>query len=156
MVCSVTCTIAFIFIVGKIYFYNATTNDKVVKHYKEKLPTDLKILYDKLTKERLHISLYGYGLGLIISLLIIYYNLKLKKDKLNNLSLVCLVISVTFITNYFYYILSPKSDWMLNHINNQEQSKAWLQIYRTMQVNYHLGFVFGIIAAGILAFAFRC
>jgi uncharacterized membrane protein YkgB len=156
MVCSVTCTIAFIFIVGKIYFYNATTNDKVVKHYKEKLPTDLKILYDKLTKERLHISLYGYGLGLIISLLIIYYNLKLKKDKLNNLSLVCLVISVTFITNYFYYILSPKSDWMLNHINNQEQSKAWLHIYRTMQVNYHLGFVFGIIAAGILAFAFRC
>jgi uncharacterized protein YacL len=128
----------------------------VVKHYKEKLPTDLKILYDKLTKERLHISLYGYGLGLIISLLIIYYNLKLKKDKLNNLSLVCLVISVTFITNYFYYILSPKSDWMLNHINNQEQSKAWLHIYRTMQVNYHLGFVFGIIAAGILAFAFRC
>jgi uncharacterized membrane protein YkgB len=156
MVCSVTCTIAFIFIVGKIYFYNATSNDKVVKHYKEKLPTDLKILYDKLTKERLHISLYGYGLGLIISLLIIYYNLKLKKDKLNNLSLVCLVISVTFITNYFYYILSPKSDWMLNHINNQEQSKAWLHIYRTMQVNYHLGFVFGIIAAGILAFAFRC
>jgi uncharacterized membrane protein YkgB len=156
MVCSVTCAIAFIFIVGKIYFYNATTNDKVVKHYKEKLPTDLKILYDKLTKERLHISLYGYGLGLIISLLIIYYNLKLKKEKLNNLSLVCLVISVTFITNYFYYILSPKSDWMLNHINNQEQSKAWLQIYRTMQVNYHLGFVFGIIAAGILAFAFRC
>jgi uncharacterized membrane protein YkgB len=156
MVCSTTCIIAFIFIIGKIYFYNATTNDKVVKHYREKLPTNLKNLYDKLTKERLHISLYGYGLGLIISLLIIYYNLKVKREKLNNLSLVCTVITVCFITNYFYYILSPKSDWMLNHINNQEQSKAWLQIYRTMQVNYHLGFVLGIIAVGILAFAFRC
>lgn len=156
MVCSTTCIIAFIFIIGKIYFYNATINNKVVKHYKDKLPTNLKTLYDKLSKERLYISLYGYGLGLIISLFIIYYNLKLKREKLNNLSLVCTVISVTFITNYFYYILSPKSDWMLNHINNEEQSKAWLEIYRKMQVNYHLGFVFGIIAVGILALAFRC
>jgi hypothetical protein len=45
---------------------------------------------------------------------------------------------------------------MLNHINNKEDSKAWLEIYRKMQVNYHLGFVFGIIAVGIFAFAFRC
>ena len=50
MVCSITCSIAAVFIIGKIYFYNATTNSQVVKHYREKLPTHLKQLYDKLSK----------------------------------------------------------------------------------------------------------
>jgi hypothetical protein len=53
-------------------------------------------------------------------------------------------------------MLSPKSDWMLNHINNPEQTKLWLQMYRTMSVYYHIGLVLGIIAVGFFAFAFRC
>jgi uncharacterized protein YacL len=146
---------ALIFIIGKIYFYYATTNDKVIKHYVDKLPNNLKTLYNKIVQERLYISLCGYGLGIIISLFIIYYNLKFKREKNNSLYLVCIVITTTFIINYFYYILSPKSDWMLNHINNQQQSKIWLQMYRKMQIYYHLGFVFGIIAVGVFAFAFR-
>lgn len=156
MVCSITCSIAAVFIIGKIYFYNATTNSKVVQHYKEKLPTNLKQLYDKISNERLKISIYGYALGFILSLCIIYYNLGLKREKIRNISLVCIVITTCFLTNYFYYILTPKSDWMLNHINNPEQTKAWLQMYRAMSVNYHTGLVLGIIAVGILAFAFRC
>ena len=75
---------------------------------------------------------------------------------MNNMSLVCLVLSTSFLTNYFYYMLSPKSDWMLNHVNNKEQTRAWLLMYRDMQYNYHLGLVLGIIAVGVLAFAFRC
>ena len=45
---------------------------------------------------------------------------------------------------------------MLNHIKDPEQVKAWLQMYREMSFNYHSGLVLGIIAVGILAFAFRC
>jgi prolipoprotein diacylglyceryltransferase len=158
MACSVTCSIAAVFIIGKIYFYNATTNSNIVKHYKDKLPTDLKQLYDKLSNERLNISIFGYVLGFILSLFIIFYNLKLKlkSEKLSNISLVCIVVSTCFLTNYFYYMLTPKSDWMLNHINNPEQTKLWLQLYRNMSVYYHSGLVLGIIAVGIFAFAFRC
>ena len=71
-------------------------------------------------------------------------------------SLVCIVISTSFVTNYFYYSLSRKSDWMLNHMGTPEEVKAWLQMYKEMQYNYHMGLVLGIIAVGILAFAFRC
>ena len=156
MVCSITCSIAAVFIIGKIYFYNATTNSQVVKHYREKLPTHLKQLYDKLSNERLKISIYGYVLGFLLSLCIIFYNLTSKREKLNNKSVVCIVIATCFLTNYFYYRLTPKSDWMLNHINNGEQSKLWLQMYKTMSLYYHTGLVLGIIAVGILAFAFRC
>jgi len=79
-----------------------------------------------------------------------------KRNKLTTTSLVCLVIVVSFFTNYFYYILSPKSTYMLDHINSPEQTKAWLVMYKEMQYNYHFGIVIGIIAMGVLAFAFRC
>jgi uncharacterized membrane protein YkgB len=102
------------------------------------------------------ISYYGYGLGVLLSLAIIFYNKKMKGKLLSNSSLVCIVLSVSFFTNYFYYMLSPKTDWMLNHVKNPEETKAWLQMYREMQFNYHLGLVLGIIGVGVLAFAFRC
>ena len=117
---------------------------------------NIKLLYDKLSNERLVISIYGYVLGFMLSLVIIFYNLRLKREKLNNTSLVCIVIATSFLTNYFYYKLTPKSDWMLNHINNAEQAKLWLQMYKTMSFYYHTGLVLGIVAVGILAFAFRC
>ena len=156
MACSVTCSISAIFIIGMIYFYNMTSTSEVVKEYKEKLPPNLRNLYDKLAVERRNISYYGYVLGFILSLFIIFYNMKLKNNKMSNLSLVCTVTTTCFLTNYFYYMLSPKSDWMLNHVNNQYLARVWLEMYREMQFNYHMGIVLGIIGVGIFAFAFRC
>jgi uncharacterized protein YacL len=155
MACSISCSIALVFIIGKIYFYNATTNSQTVQHYRDKLPTNLKHLYDKISNERLRISIYGYVLGVFLSLCIIFYNLKLKRERLSNISLVCIVIATCFLTNYFYYMLTPKSEWMLNHINSPEQTKLWLQMYRTMSLYYHSGLVLGIIAVGFVALAFR-
>jgi len=155
MVCSISCSIALVFIIGKIYFYNATTNSQIIKHYRDKLPTNLKQLYDKISNERLRISIYGYVLGFILSLFIIFYNIRLKRERLSNTSLVCIVIATCFLTNYFYYMLTPKSEWMLNHINSPEQTKLWLQLYRNMSVYYHSGLVLGIIAVGFVALAFR-
>ena len=156
MPCSVTCAISAVFIIGMIYFYNRTSKSEIVKTYKEQVPPKLRILYEKLSVERMRISFYGYVLGLIVSLFIIFYNIKVKKRSLSNVSLVCLVTTTCFLTNYFYYILSPKSDWMLNHINDGRVAKLWAKMYREMQFNYHMGIVLGIMAVGMLAFAFRC
>jgi hypothetical protein len=150
--------ISAIFVIGMIYFYNISDKSAVVKHYKSSLSSDLQKRYEKITKERMNISYQGYALGVILSLVIIFYNVRIKSpsNRMNTTSLVCTVIATAFVTNYFYYMLSPKSDWMLNHMNNQEEVKAWLLMYREMQFNYHSGMVLGIIAVGILAFAFRC
>jgi len=156
MACSISCTISAVFIIGMIYFYNITGKSEVVNHYKATLTTDLQKKYDTISQERLSISYQGYALGFIFSLCIIYYNLKWKHTKMNNISLVCTVVATSFMTNYFYYILHPKSDWMLKHIQNKEEIRAWLQMYREMQYNYHSGLALGIIGVGILAFAFRC
>lgn len=152
MPCTVSCMISAVFIIGMIYFYNMTDKSDVVKHYKSILSDDLKQRYETISKERTNISYQGYILGVILSFVIIFYNSK----KMNTTSLVCTVIATTFVTNYFYYILSPKSDWMLTHLNTQKERDGWLLMYREMQYNYHMGLVLGIIGVGILAFAFRC
>lgn len=156
MPCSATCLMATALIIAMIYFQNATMKSKIVQEYKKQLPSNLEKLYEKISVERLRLNYYGYTLGLIISLIIIIYNYTSKRNKLTNTSLICLVIVVSFFTNYFYYILSPKTTYMLEHINSPEQTKAWLAMYREMQYNYHFGMVIGIIGVGVLAFGFRC
>lgn len=156
MACALSCMISAIFIIGMIYFYNMTGKSEIVKHYKSSLSSDLQNKYDKISKERLTISYQGYILGFILSLGIIFYNLQIKGSRMSNTALVCTIVATSFITNYFYYMLYPKSEWMLNHLQNKEEIKAWLQMYREMQYNYHMGLTLGIIAVGVLGFAFRC
>jgi hypothetical protein len=151
MACSISCAISCIFIIGMIYFYNATDKSDIVKQYKATLPIELQQRYEKITSERRWISYQGYMLGLLLSAVILYF-----RRKMNTTSLVCTIMATCFLTNYFYYMLSPKSDWMLNHTTNQDQVHTWLLMYRAMSYNYHLGIVFGIIAVGMFAFAFRC
>jgi len=156
--CGISCIFATIFIISMIYMNNATQKSQVIQIYQEQLPTNLKNLYAKLTNERLRIYYYGYILGFILSLIVIIYNYQnpSNKHKMTTTTMVCITITISFITNYFYYILSPKSDYMLNHINSPDQTKAWLTMYRHMQYYFHAGLVLGIIAVAALAIAFRC
>ena len=156
MACTISCVISAIFLIGMFYFYNITGKSEIIGQYKSSLSLELQKRYDKITNERLQISYQGYALGVVLSLCIIFYNLQIKGSKMNNISLVCTVIATAFVTNYLYYMIHPKSDWMLNHLQNKEEIRAWLQMYKEMQFNYHIGITFGIIAVGFLAFAFIC
>jgi hypothetical protein len=156
MPCTVSCLAALAFIIAMLYFYFVTSRSHIVQQYRKNLPTRLQQLYDKIADERMKISLQGYALGFLLSLGIILYNYYQVKSKLNNVSIICITVTVTFVTNYFYYILSPKKVWMLEQMNGKEQVNAWLQMYREMQLSYHTGLALGIIAVAILAYAFRC
>jgi hypothetical protein len=148
--------ISAVFIIGMIYFYNRTEQSTIVKQYKNKLSMDLQQRYIRITNERRTISYQGYVLGVILSLFLVVYNLRIKGVKMSTFPLVCTVMATCFLTNYFYYILHPKTDWMLTHMDTREEVQSWFQMYREMQYNYHAGVVFGMIAVGVFAFAFRC
>ena len=155
MACRLSCLVAAVFVISMIYTTNMTGKYGGLKQYKDQLTPELEERYTKITEERRNIYYQGYALGLVLSAMIIFLN-KMRKTPLSNLSVVCTVLAVSFLTNYFYYILSPKSDWMLDHIDNEEQAKAWLKVYRAMQVYHHGGLALGLIAVGIFAYAFRC
>ena len=48
-------------------------------------------------------------------------------------------------------MLKPKTDYMVLHLDKEDQRQAWLNIYRGMQVKYHIGLVLGILAAMFMA-----
>ena len=89
-------------------------------------------------------STAGLILGIVLSVLAVWYY-KLKSTKAT-----CSVVAITLVTNFLFYILHPKSDWMVLHLDSQRSREAWLHIYRTMQREYHIGFVIGIIAVGFI------
>jgi hypothetical protein len=145
--------ISAVFIIGMIYFYTMTGRSQVVQQYRSTLSPDLQKRYDNIAKERMTISYEGYGLGFLFSLAILYYHSKMK---MCTTALVCIVIAVASVTNYFYYMLHKKSDWMLYHLHEKRDVENWLVMYRTMSYHYHSGFALGIIAVALFAFAFRC
>ena len=127
MACHISCVISMIFIIEMIYFYSMTYNNAIVKKYKGSLSSDLQTKYEAISRERMMISYQGYALGFCLSLLIIFYNLQIKGVK--NFPLVCTVMATCFLTNYFYYTLSPKSDWMLNHMSDKEETRVRAQSF---------------------------
>jgi ABC-type Fe3+-siderophore transport system permease subunit len=155
MPCGISCGVSAVFLIGMIYMNYATYQSNIIVNYQAQLPEKLRKTYSNIVDERTRIYYFGYILGFLLSLIIIFYNVQIKKDRFSPLALVSMVVAISFVTNYFYYTLSPKSDWMLNHITTPDQNKAWLAMYRGMQVYYHSGLVLGLFAVGTFAFAFR-
>ena len=155
MPCYISCALATIFVISSIFMTNMTQKNRTIQQYQSQLPSNLQNIYKKITDERQRIYYCGYALGLILSFIIIFYKTQ-KRLPMTNGTMVCTVITVSFITNYFYYSLSPKSTYMLEHINSPEQTKAWLTMYKAMQYYWHAGLVLGIVATMFLALAFRC
>lgn len=154
--CSITCTISAGFILAMIFMTNWMTVNQTTQKYEAQLPEVLKNTYSKIVKERTQIFYTGYAIGLFLALFIIFYNTTIKKQKMGWSSMVCLTVIVAFLTNYFYYVLTPKTKWMLESIDTADQTRAWLEMYRDMQLYYHGSLVLGLISVGLLAFAFRC
>lgn len=155
MPCSITCLFSAGFILSMVLMNYWMITNQTTQKYESQLPLSLQKTYKEIVKERTCIFYTGYGIGFLLAALLIYYNTQIKKEKMGPRAMVCLTIFIAFITNYFYYVLSPKTKWMLDSIEDPDQTKAWLQMYRSMQLYYHGSLVLGLAAVGILAFAFR-
>ena len=155
MICKISVMISIVFIVG--YIVHAFTIDKrgITQAFRESLNRHQQSIYDSIVKERKWLSIKGYLLGLFVALIIVIYNYvnrRVKKMSLN----IAIGVATTFIIHYFYYILSPKSNWMVLHLDHKTQREAWLKVYREMQWGFHSGIFIGIIGVAILFSAFKC
>mgnify|MGYP001173444262 CR=1 FL=1 len=157
MVCGYTCGIAIIFLIANLYTILSCSIDNNKNNFLNVLDDNQKKIYKNIINERKNIYFGGFIFGIILSIITIFLIKKTSlKSKFNNISVVCLVGTITFITNYLFYILYPKTDYMLMHLNDKRQIKEWLIIYKNMQYKFHIGFVLGIIAIMIFSYAFRC
>jgi len=125
----------------------------ISKNFRATLDNALEQKYDELLRERLRIYYGGYIIGFLLSMIVIIFNVY-NNMKMTPLSIMCLTGSITFLTTYFYYILSPKSDYMVKYLFKKDQREEWLKIYRTMQFNYHGGLFLGLLAVIGYSYAF--
>lgn len=145
MVCTTSCIIAGAFIFSSI-FMNLRVNKQTINNPLFQLLNDnLKKKYMKITEERKNIYFKGFLIAFIISIFSLFFLNNNKMFKMNKLSNICFILATSFTINYFFYILHPKSDYMINHLESYKEKQAWLEIYKKMQFNYHLGFSLGLV-----------
>ena len=139
-----SCTVASGLFASMLYLSFHPEKDDVLQAFMDTLNGKQKKLYIKIKNERAQI----YFLGLIVSLLIgfIYLNNTRKSD-----TRTCVFVSMVLGITILFYLLYPKSTYMVRHLTSQKQTDAWLQVYRFMQYNHYLGMVLGGLAYLIVA-----
>lgn len=144
----ITCLIALVFIGASLYtsIKHCIPCDKL----KESFTEEQLSVYTQIVKERL----YNYYIGLIIGIILALVYYKYSKDnEINKTSSICVYLAIILSTQFIYYMLVPKSKYMLDYID-QEQIPLWLETYKNMKQNYYLGALFGIISYFILMYAY--
>ena len=101
-------------------------------------------IYKSVIRERMNIYIQGMVIGILLALGITS-NVKLSKT--NN---ICLFIVVALGFNWGYYSLYPKSTYMLSHLTDSTQVKAWLAIYKEMKFRCKIGLLLGALGYVIL------
>ena len=143
MHCSVFCFIGIVFVIAHLNMIFNVDKTKQKEDFYKTLTSELINKYENIIKERRNISVSGYFLGLILALVFLNFS-----NNLNIYSSAFFTAGITFLTNYLYYIIIPKSDYMIIHLDKKEQRIKWKNIYRSMQLKYHIGILFGVIGAG--------
>ena len=137
---SLVCLIAFALLGSMFYMLiNYDKNDKIIQ-FASLLSKDQQKVYRNVTQERLNIYLQGFVLGTVIA--IIYLKAFAKKNQ----PVYCIFVALVLGVAYIHYTIMPKSTYMLEHIDNAEQARAWLEIYKLMKTRCQLGMLLGVIA----------
>lgn len=98
--------------------------------------------YENIITERRNHYILGLLLGMFITSIII------KRLSIpNTFTYVSFFFSITLGIAIIFYMIMPKSDYMLNYLKTNEENKKWLEIYTTMKSRYYIGFVLGALAS---------
>lgn len=141
------CLLAFMFIGAYLYTLFTCSSCPPFTSFQESLKPNQLALYHIVVRQRLEKSIQGLVLGTILAFLYLY----IFKGTWNPVACGCGFATVILLTQYLYYILSPKLS-MLPHLDDQRQVEQWYSVYKFMQYRYHLGMALG--AVGYFLFVF--
>jgi len=149
--CGLLCLIGFVLLGSMLYTMSVGKKNKVFKNFEATLDEDQKKKYREIASERLNLYLQGLFLGLIVAVLAM--RLKLGKMLKAKSPRVCAFVVIALVINHVYYMAMPKSSYMLNHLNKQEQVDAWLEIYKHMKTRKLIGMLIGVVGYVLVAWA---
>lgn len=116
-----------------------------IKAYTQDLTEELLIKYDNIKKERmLH---FNIGLILAIVISILFFNLSAGFSAIDRTNI---IIFMLLLLPMVVYKLVPKSDYMLNHSQKDQDYKDWFNIYSCMENKSTYGFLCGFTISMLL------
>ena len=151
--CITTVFISLIFILADVVFIYNTYSSSVKSNFYQSLDVGKKAIYDNIVQERTIIYIKSIFIALVSAMTYMYLIPKgnfLKPRNMTKSSIIAISIIIFYMISYKIYILHPKTDYMMLHLDNESEKLAWLDVYRNMQFNFHMSFVLGFIGVCIL------
>jgi len=140
----ISCAIAFVLLLSSIlmHFFIDKKDDFLLT-----LNESQKKKYKDIIQERLKIYIFGMILGLVLGFLYVYiYN----EDRFR----VCKFVAIVLVTKLTFYYFFPKSDFMLYHLTETNQVKAWTDVYRNYKNAWRNSLIIAIISYILLSLSF--
>lgn len=145
MLCRISCLVATVLVISSITF-TFLIDKTVPKQYVAQLPPDTQVIYQKVVAERRRLANQGLLIGLVVGIILALAFTK------NRMVSTCVVAASALGTQYLYYMLAPKSEWMIRYMRMREEREAWLGVYRHYQRMYHVSVLLGVIGAAVMGF----
>ena len=139
----ISCAIAFVLLLSSIlmHFFIDKKDDFLLT-----LNESQKKKYKDIIQERFKIYIFGMILGLVLGFLYVYiYN----EDRFK----VCKFVAIVLVTKLTFYYFYPKSDFMLYHLTETNQVKAWTDVYRNYKNAWRNSLIIAILSYVLLSFS---
>lgn len=118
---------------------------------RSRLSPELAQTYAGIVRERRNHYFQGLLLGVVLAVLVQRYEWFPTQTGFHRTTQ---FLAITMLTTVLYYSIRPKSAYMLDSLKTPEQTRAWLEVYRTMRSRYGWGMALGLLAAVPLARAY--
>mgnify|MGYP001487139635 CR=1 FL=1 len=149
MWCTRGCLVATVLLIASASSTYAAGKHEVLAEFEATLDPELARRYKAIVRERGTIYAKGLGMGLAIAAATLL--LGRKAFKFSGLGAACVAVAAVMVTSILFYLLHPKSDYMVRHLEEEEQRTAWLKVHRHFQTSYVSGLVLGCASAAVLA-----
>ncbi len=142
--CDIWCLMASGLFAAMLYVMFSPSKTKLLNAFIATLNPKQKHVHRKIVEERLNIYITGLVLGLIVGFT--YLSMS-KKSVVRTCVFTTLVLSITIV----FYMMIPKSTYMIQHLKTTEQFNKWLDVYKEMQYRNYMGLILGVISYLVLA-----
>ncbi len=143
MVCTSTCAIAAAFLGGMLWIMFTADKD-VLMRYKHSLNDKQLGVYRFVAVNRARIAMTGFMYGAVLGGLYLLMNRR-QAGVVNG----CVFAAIAMGVNYFYYNLSDKGTYMIQHLE-KSQVPGWLEAKKMMQTKYHVGMLIGLVGCFLM------
>lgn len=117
--------------------------------------------YEEIVAMRRRLANHGFLLGALLALGYVLYQKFISGTEggASAATLICNAVAITLATTYFYYVLSPKSDWMIRYLNptatvatNGGAQISQTDLYLEKKRAYQLRWTGGLLLGGAAAY----